>query len=213
MGATDKRTNEKFYIPLMHPKTNKECSVPPNGWRYTPETLNKLLLDDLILFGDDHTKLPRRKILLQDNLDSQMSSVYRSGYRGKPELDKIGVEFPFAHSTEFYEYLISVGADSDSLILDHFGGSGTTGHAVINLNREDGGQAKNTSSWKWANTFETVTKPRIQKVIYAKDWKDGKPNPLGGTRTDAPSQNSHCFKTIRLESYEDALNNLKFIPH
>ncbi len=60
--------------------------------------------------------------------------------------------------------------------------------------------------------FETVTKPRIQKVIYAKDWKDGKPNPLGGTRTDAPAQNSHCFKTIRLESYEDALNNLEIVP-
>ena len=50
------------------------------------------------------------------------------------------------------------------------------------------------------NYFETVTKPRIQKVIYSKDWKDGKPVSREGS--------SHCFKYLRLESYEDALNNL-----
>lgn len=48
--------------------------------------------------------------------------------------------------------------------------------------------------------FYTVLKPRIQKVIYSKDWKDGKPVSREGI--------SHCFKTLRLESYEDALNNL-----
>ena len=100
---------------------------------------------------------------------------------------------------------------NDAIVLDYFAGSGTTGHAVINLNREDGGKRKYILV-EMGEYFETVTKPRIQKVIYAKDWKDGKPNPLGGTRTDVPAQNSHCFKTIRLESYEDALNNLEIVP-
>ena len=48
--------------------------------------------------------------------------------------------------------------------------------------------------------FNSVTKPRIQKVIYSKNWKDGKPVSREGI--------SHCFKYMRLESYEDALNNL-----
>lgn len=48
--------------------------------------------------------------------------------------------------------------------------------------------------------FNTVLKPRIQKVIYSKDWKDGKPVSREGS--------SHCFKYLRLESYEDSLNNL-----
>ena len=49
--------------------------------------------------------------------------------------------------------------------------------------------------------FDTVLKPRIAKVVYSKDWKDGKPT--------APHTGiSHCFKYIRLESYEDTLNNL-----
>ncbi|MBS4032298.1 MAG: site-specific DNA-methyltransferase, partial [Clostridiales bacterium] len=83
-----------------------------------------------------------------------------------------------------------------------FAGSGTTGHAVINLNREDGGNRKYILV-EMGNYFNTVTKPRMKKVIYAKDWKDGKPqNRHVGV--------SHIFKYIRLESYEDTLNNLEF---
>lgn len=49
--------------------------------------------------------------------------------------------------------------------------------------------------------FDTVLKPRIQKVVYSADWREGKPT--------APETGvSHAFKYLRLESYEDALNNL-----
>ena len=86
-------------------------------------------------------------------------------------------------------------------ILDFFAGSGTTGHAVINLNREDGGDRKYILI-EMGEHFDTVLVPRLKKVIYSKDWKDGKPQ----------SRNtgiSHCFKILRLESYEDTLNNLR----
>ncbi len=83
--------------------------------------------------------------------------------------------------------------------LDYFAGSGTTAHAVINLNREDQGKRKYILV-EQGDYFDTVLKPRIQKVVYSKDWKDGKPVSRAGI--------SHCFKTLRLESYEDALNNL-----
>ncbi len=94
---------------------------------------------------------------------------------------------------------VTVKSKSESLILDYFAGSGTTGHAVINLNREDEGKRKFILVEMGAY-FDTVTKPRIQKVVYSKDWKDGKPVSREGI--------SHCFKYMRLESYEDTLNNL-----
>lgn len=90
---------------------------------------------------------------------------------------------------------------NDGYVLDYFAGSGTTGNAVINLNREDGGKRKYILV-EMGNYFDLVTKPRIEKVIYSKDWKDGKPVSREGS--------SHCFKYIRLESYEDALDNLQF---
>lgn len=89
----------------------------------------------------------------------------------------------------------------ESFVLDFFAGSGTTAHAVINLNREDGGNRKYMLV-EMGDYFDAVLKPRIQKVIYSKDWKDGKPVSREGS--------SHMFKYIRLESYEDTLNNLEF---
>ncbi|WP_421817948.1 site-specific DNA-methyltransferase [Flavobacterium sp.] len=95
--------------------------------------------------------------------------------------------------------LISGLKKRNGLVLDYFSGSGTTGHAVINLNRVDNGNRKFILV-EMGEYFDTVTKPRIQKVIYSKDWKDGKPVSREGI--------SHCFKYMRLESYEDTLNNL-----
>lgn len=90
-----------------------------------------------------------------------------------------------------------------SLILDFFAGSGTTGHAVINLNREDKENGKRKYILvEMGEYFDTVTKPRIEKVIYSKDWRVGKPVSREGS--------SHIFKYIRLESYEDTLNNVEF---
>ncbi len=84
-------------------------------------------------------------------------------------------------------------------VLDYFAGSGTTGHAVINLNRADGGQRKYILV-EMGEYVDSVTKPRLLKVIYSKDWREGRPVGRVGI--------SHCLKYVRLESYEDTLNNL-----
>jgi adenine-specific DNA-methyltransferase len=99
-------------------------------------------------------------------------------------------------------YALQIFRNRHSTALDYFAGSGTTGHAVINLNREDNGKRKYILVEMGAH-FDTVTKPRIQKVIYSKDWKDGKPVSREGI--------SQCFKYLRLESYEDTLNNLNLV--
>jgi len=87
-------------------------------------------------------------------------------------------------------------------VLDYFAGSGTTGHAVINLNREDGGKRKYILV-EMGEYFDTVMKPRISKVIYSDKWTNGKPD-------NRDTGITHCYKYIRLESYENTLNNLEF---
>jgi len=95
---------------------------------------------------------------------------------------------------------VIVGHSKDAIVIDYFGGSGTTGHATIQLNRDDQGNRKYVLV-EMGTYFDTVTKPRIQKVIYSKEWNSGKP-----VKRDGISQ---CFKYMRLESYEDTLNNLE----
>ena len=94
-------------------------------------------------------------------------------------------------------------ADRD-VVLDYFAGSGTTGHAVINLNREDGGRRKYILV-EMGEHFEDVLLPRIKKAVYSKDWKEGKPVSREGV--------TQFFKYMRLESYEDTLDGLELAPH
>ena len=97
--------------------------------------------------------------------------------------------------------------ETDEYALDFFAGSGTTGHAVINLNREDGGRRKFILV-EMAQYFDTVLLPRIKKVTFTPEWKDGKPKRMA-TQEEA-ERSPRIVKVIRLESYEDALNNLTF---
>ena len=112
-----------------------------------------------------------------------------------------GSYFSYPKSIYAVSDYIKIAAKQKDIILDYFAGSGTTGHAVVNLNREDGGKRKYIMV-EMGNYFDTVTRPRMQKVVYSHDWKDGKPISRDGV--------SHALKYIRLESYEDTLNNLSF---
>ena len=135
------------------------------------------------------------------------SSKYSATEHGTDLLKRIfGEQEVFSYPKLIFaeeDCLIVSGAERYSLILDYFAGSGTTGHAVINLNRKDGGKRKYILC-EMGECFDTVTKPRIQKVIYSKDWDGGKPASREGS--------SHCFKYMRLEQYEDTLNNLAIQP-
>jgi adenine-specific DNA-methyltransferase len=96
-------------------------------------------------------------------------------------------------------------AHRTSLTLDYFAGSATTACAVIALNREDQASRKYVLA-EQGSYFDSVAKPRVQKVVYAPDWRDGRPiNPQNGM--------SHAFKVITIESYEDAINNLDIRRH
>lgn len=100
------------------------------------------------------------------------------------------------------KWFINLSAAVNGFVLDCFAGSGTAGQSTIELNRQDEGVRKFILV-EMGDYFDTVLKPRIAKVVYSDSWKDGKP-------TTRDTGVSHCFKYIRLESYEDTLNNVRF---
>jgi len=126
--------------------------------------------------------------------------------RGTEQLANIGLGKAFSRPKPvgFLEHLIEhVGGH---LTLDFFAGSGTTGHAVVNLNREDGGQRKFILV-EMGDYFDTVLLPRIKKVTFSPEWKDGKPKRLA--TPEEAERSPRIVKVVRLESYEDTLNNLE----
>lgn len=129
---------------------------------------------------------------------------YDAGNYGNTFLtDIIGSKlFDFPKSIHQVRRSIEICSDADGsqLIMDFFAGSGTTGHAVISLNRDTNGNRK-YALVEQGPYFDSVLKPRMQKVVYSADWSEGKPT--------APETGiSHAFKVLKIEGYEDALNNL-----
>ncbi|MBE0623503.1 MAG: site-specific DNA-methyltransferase [Burkholderiales bacterium] len=111
---------------------------------------------------------------------------------------------PFAVQDSLW--VAGLASESDGEVLDYFAGSGTTGHAAINLNREDGGRRRFILV-EMGDYFDTVLLPRIKKVTFTPEWKDGKPKRLASP--EEAERSPRIVKVIRLESYEDALNNLE----
>ncbi|MYA60442.1 MAG: site-specific DNA-methyltransferase [Chloroflexi bacterium] len=114
--------------------------------------------------------------------------------------------FDFAKSVTLVADCIcaSAGDEEGSQVADFFAGSGTTGHAVINLNRKDEGRRKYVLV-EMGDHFDTVMLPRLKKVAYSPDWKAGKP-------VARDKGVSHLIRYVRLESYEDTLDGLVLTP-
>ena len=193
-----------YYYDVIHPVTGKPCKKPKGGWRFVEETMKQHLADDRVFFGKDETTVPCRKSFLKETEYESPSTVIYLDNRVSTTLIKNLFNNKKVFNNPKYYLLIGrllrLIGDTESMFMDAFAGSGTTGHAVIYLNREDKGNRKYILC-EMAEYFNSVTKPRIEKVIYSEDWKDGKPVSRKGI--------SQCFKYIRLEQYEDTLNNLQ----
>ena len=111
--------------------------------------------------------------------------------------------FETPKASSIYRWLISLHDNDDRYVVDFYAGSGTVAQAVINLNQQDNGYRKYILA-EVGDHFNTVLLPRIKKVVYSPDWKDGKPISRDGS--------TQFFKYIRLESYEDTLDSLDVTP-
>jgi len=102
----------------------------------------------------------------------------------------------------FIKFLISMIEEDKIFILDFFAGSGTTAHAVMKLNKEDGGKRKFILV-EMADYFDTIIIPRMKKIAYSFNWKEGKPQDIDGIGV--------FLKYHYLEQYEDTLHNIEFV--
>ncbi|SJM91012.1 site-specific DNA-methyltransferase [Crenothrix polyspora] len=204
--SADERPN--LYYPIINPNTGVEI-WPSNKavWRYSKGFHEKNVQENLVWWGKNgDNSTPRYKRFL-NNLGGVVPRtiwMYEDvGHTqdGIRELRALIPEtfFTSPKTVRLIKRVIHIAGVGN--ILDYFAGSGTTAHAVIDLNREDSGKRKYILV-EQGDYFDTVLKPRIQKVVYSADWKDGK--------ATAPHTGlSHAFKTLKIESYEDTLNNLQ----
>ena len=193
-----------YYYDVIHPVTGKPCKKPKGGWRFIEETMQQQLADDRVFFGPDETTVPCRKSFLKETeYESPNTVIYMDNRVSTALMKNLFNDKKVFENPKYYlliARILKLMGDKSSFYLDMFGGSGTTAHSVIELNKQDSGCRKYIIG-EMAEYFSRVTKQRIEKIIYSEDWKDGKPVSRNGI--------SQCFKYIRLEQYEDTLNNLE----
>ncbi len=204
---------ESLNFPIENPNTGESHYPGKNGnWRFNKEKIERLLENNEIYFGADGKGRPKLKRFLCDVKEgvpfSSLWDYLPYNNSASKSLESMFGDiniFDTPKPVELIEEVINLINGKKSIILDYFAGSATTGHAVINLNKSDGGDRRYILV-EMGEYFNLVTKPRILKVIHSPDWKDGKP-------TNREGGSSHIIKTLRLESYEDTLNNLILQDH
>ena len=112
--------------------------------------------------------------------------------------------FDYPKSIHTVKDSIYLASKEDSTILDFFGGSGTTAHAVLELNRE--GSNRKFVLVEMGEHFYNVIIPRIKKVAFSQEWKNGE---LKNAKQVNPI--SIAFRYYELESYEESLSNCEYV--
>jgi adenine-specific DNA-methyltransferase len=137
------KPGHKYDVP--HPVTKKPCAKPFWGWRFSESTMKQLINQDRIIFGKDEKKIPELKVYLRD-VDFPLRSVIELDARkGSNNLDRLFGRrdvFKNPKPVELMEILFGYSSRKDSLILDAFAGSGTSGEAVMFLNEKDRGNRR-----------------------------------------------------------------------
>ena len=123
---------------------------------------------------------------------------------GSVELRKMNIDFSYPKPTALIKYLISISCrKKNAIILDFFAGSGTTGHAVLELNKEDGGNRQFILCTNNENNICTdVCYPRIKKVI------EGYKN-LKGEQIEGLGGNLKYFRTDFVDAEPSDKNKIK----
>ena len=211
--------DSKDWIVKEQPRKGEKVVLPDNEegvqktWRWEQDNV-KASVEELAVrkdrTGSDYVYYKRRLheegvVSMSCWFDAKYSSVEHGTALLKSLFGK--TVFPYPKSIHAVEDSISVAGASQpcAYVLDYFAGSGTTGHAVINLNRKDSGQRK-LILVEMGAYFDTALLPRLKKVTYSPDWKDSKPKRFA--KTEEAERSPRILKVVRLESYEDALNNL-----
>jgi len=230
VGMNKDQRPGQFY-PITNPRSGETYEPNPDRvWRFYPDTMEEMIEEDRIIWPDEeggNMSRPRFKTyydpeelepkpvstwIEEASTDNEMIDEVETEYvtsllktnrneEGGRELRNIlpGIQSYYPKPVSLIKSFIRASMKGDDTVLDFFAGSGTTAHAVMELNKEDDAN-RDYVLIEVGEYFDTVLRPRIQKLALSLEWDEGVPVERDGQ--------SHMVKYHRIESYEDALNNV-----
>ncbi len=180
VNPATKEQRPNLVYPVVNPHTGAEVNHPTHAWKYSQSTYEEHVREGKLWWGvDGNFRYPRLKNFLYESeqkgivpIDLMLADIAGTTDQGTKQLQAVfqstAVEFNNPKPTRLIENLIKIaeGASSkaDAIILDSFAGSGTTAHAVLSLNKEDGGNRKFILV-ECEDYADTLTSERIRRAI------------------------------------------------
>lgn len=194
LGKATKEQRPNLHYDFVNPKTKEVYRCPPaTGWICSKTTMEQKIAEERIFWPRKAGGRPREKVFLKElesgvlGFPSVIDGVFTSD--GTEEIrqifgDQIGTVLPFPKPSLLIRDLVAQVAVGDDFVLDSFAGSGTTAHAVLRLNEEDGGnrrfilvqiphETKEQKAEKF-NICEKITAERVRRVIQGYTYKTPK---------------------------------------
>jgi len=199
---------------VKNPKTGEIINPPENKrWTIGRDIMNELLKNRLLEFIETRNgwEIKKKRYEIEDGEDKNpvyLNLILDKGSlkTAKTEMENIfGTReiFDAVKPTQLIKHLISISSNKNALVLDFMAGTGTTGHAVLELNKEDGGNRQFILCTNNENNICTdVCYPRIKKVI------EGYEN-LKGEKVEGLGGNLKYFKTDFVDAEPSDKNKIK----
>jgi adenine-specific DNA-methyltransferase len=179
--AKEERKNGRY--PITSPKTGKIWSLPPNKhWIYAQSDMEKLVSDNRVWFGKSGDSTPNLKRFLSDVQQGlKPKTLWKHGEVGSNDSAKKDLKELFGENQPFdypkpvtlIKRMLQLSTSSNDLVLDSFAGSGTAAHAVLDLNKEDGGARKFIMVEMEDKVAKDITAERVKRAIKKYGYKDG----------------------------------------
>ena len=169
-GLDVKTYQEEYDYPITTPSGRVVNPPPSRCWRCSKEKFDELINDNRIWFGEEGNNVPRVKRFLSEvkqgitPLTVWLHKDVGHTQSATQGLNKIGVAFSNPKPHTLIKHILQIGTDPNCIVLDSFAGSGTTAHAVLALNKEDGGNRKFILI-ECEDYADTITAERVRRVI------------------------------------------------
>lgn len=171
---TRREYREHDYYPITLPSGREVKPAAGRSWSVPRETFERLRAENRIWFGANGNAMPRRKRFLSEVSEGMVPTTWWTGedfgnnQAAKRELRSLFPEkneiFATPKPVKLIQRILQVATDRDSVVLDSFAGSGTTAHAVLKQNAEDGGERKFVLV-EMEDYADTLTAERVRRVI------------------------------------------------